>query len=227
MQTWMIAFLTLFVGFLFGLVVFPYLRAYSAKRGENLATHDNIDKLVKQVEAVTEATKAIETRISNEVWDRQRRWELKRDVLLDGIKRIATLDDALSSYKSFMGLDTVRTSQGPELDLHWSQRKLEVKQEWGKATTNFDETRYYVGTICSRELKQVLDDLGIFAHLFGAELTRGNIPAEPQGQTEFFTRKINARAAIRKELGIEPLITSQSSESSAAPNLARLISEAK
>jgi hypothetical protein len=227
MQPWMIALLTLFVGFFLGLVVFPYLRAYSAKRGENLATHDDIDKLVKQIEAVTEATKAIETRISNEVWDRQKQWELKRDVLLEAIKRIAALDDALSSYKSFMGLDTVRTPEGPELDLHWSQRKLKVKQEWGKANTNFDETRYYVGIICSTELKQVLDDLGIFAHLFGAELARGNIPAEPQGQTEFFTRVIKARAAIRKELGIQPLVTSQSSGSSAAPSPVPPTPEAK
>jgi hypothetical protein len=31
---------------------------------------------VDQVEAVTTATKQIEARISNEVWDRQKRWEM-------------------------------------------------------------------------------------------------------------------------------------------------------
>jgi predicted alpha/beta-fold hydrolase len=53
-----------------------YLGAYFKKKGENLATHEDIDKLVEQVGAVTKTTKEIEAKISDEVWDRQRKREL-------------------------------------------------------------------------------------------------------------------------------------------------------
>ncbi len=50
-----------------------YLGAYLKKKGENLATHGDIDKLVKQVSAVTAATKQIEARIdrASRVHERQ------------------------------------------------------------------------------------------------------------------------------------------------------------
>jgi len=54
-----------------------YLGSYLKKKGENLATHEDIDKLVNQVSAVTVATKQIEARISNQTWQRERRAELQ------------------------------------------------------------------------------------------------------------------------------------------------------
>jgi hypothetical protein len=47
-----------------------FMAAYLKKKGENLATHEDITKLVDQVRAVTTATKEIEAKISTEVWDR-------------------------------------------------------------------------------------------------------------------------------------------------------------
>ncbi len=41
-----------------------YFGAYLKKKGENLATHEDIDKLVQQVSAITAATKHIEARIT-------------------------------------------------------------------------------------------------------------------------------------------------------------------
>jgi hypothetical protein len=54
-----------------------YLAGYLKKKGENLATHEDIAKLVEQVSAVTKATKHIEARISNETWRRERRSDLQ------------------------------------------------------------------------------------------------------------------------------------------------------
>jgi hypothetical protein len=54
-----------------------YLGAYLRKKGENLATHEDIDKLVSQVTAVTTAAKRIESAISTEVWRRERKAELQ------------------------------------------------------------------------------------------------------------------------------------------------------
>lgn len=51
-----------------------------------------------QVKATTEATKAIEARISDQFWNRQRHWEMKRDSLLEALAALWRLDDALISF---------------------------------------------------------------------------------------------------------------------------------
>lgn len=54
-----------------------FLAGYLKRKGENLATHEDIDKLVDQVAAVTTTAKEIEARISNEAWRRERRSDLQ------------------------------------------------------------------------------------------------------------------------------------------------------
>ena len=79
MQTALIIILWV-LSLILALFIGGFWKSYMAKKGENLATHEDIDKLVEQVSAVTKATKDIEAKISSEVWDRQRRWDLKRAV---------------------------------------------------------------------------------------------------------------------------------------------------
>src|SRR2546425_12333594 len=80
---------------LLGSGIGSFLGAYLKRKGENLATHEDVDKLVKQVAAVTQTTKEIEAKISNEVWDRQRQWEMKKEVLFAAAKQISAMEDAL------------------------------------------------------------------------------------------------------------------------------------
>jgi hypothetical protein len=54
-----------------------YLSGYLKKKGENLATHEDVERLLHQVSAVTKTTKEIEARISNETWRRERRSDLQ------------------------------------------------------------------------------------------------------------------------------------------------------
>src|SRR5262249_24189492 len=75
----------------------PYLSGYASKKGENLATHEDIDKLVDQVKATTDATKKLEAEISSGVWNKQKRWEMKREALFDAARRISEIDDAMLS----------------------------------------------------------------------------------------------------------------------------------
>lgn len=72
-----------------------YMRGYMTEKGKNLATHEDIDKLVEQVKAVTQTTKEIEAKISDQVWDRQRRWELKRDLVLKISDQLSIAKEAL------------------------------------------------------------------------------------------------------------------------------------
>jgi methionine salvage enolase-phosphatase E1 len=83
------------VSFVLGCVVMyvikPLLGSYSAKKGENLATKEDIAELTKIAEG-------IRAKISDDVWDRQRQWELRRDVVLDSVRALADLDGAVGEF---------------------------------------------------------------------------------------------------------------------------------
>lgn len=82
-----------------------YLGAYWREKGKNLATHQDIDKLVDQVAAVTQATKEIEAKISSEMWDRQKRWELKTQAVFEAMKRVMALKDAVAKMQGVYNTD--------------------------------------------------------------------------------------------------------------------------
>src|SRR5258708_37592579 len=83
-----------------------YLGAYLKKKGENLATHEDIDKILDHVRAVTITTKEIEAKISSDVWDHQKRWEAKRDALFEAVKKLSALEDALNNLHGICSADT-------------------------------------------------------------------------------------------------------------------------
>lgn len=69
----------------------------------------------------------------------------KWDILLEGIKWIAALEEALNSYKSFVDLDSKRLPQGAELDTHWAWTGI-LADRWfrkflrTKRNTNMDRS---------------------------------------------------------------------------------------
>jgi hypothetical protein len=124
------------VGLLIG-----FLAGYLRKKGENLATHEDIDKLVGQVKVVTQATKEIEAKISSDVWDRQKRWEMKREVLFSAVTRITDADDALLSFASAF-------AQRQALDnVALSEARTKSSGRWLDAWAKFDEIRLPSGSI--------------------------------------------------------------------------------
>ena len=101
-----------------------YLVGYLRKKGENLATHEDVDKLVEQVSAVTTATKEIESKISGDLWNAQKRWEMKREVMFEAAKRIVEVDNAL------LGLDApLRSVENVDSPV-WEQARFEKMQAW-------------------------------------------------------------------------------------------------
>ena len=75
------------ISVLLALFVGGFLKSYVSRKGENLATHEDIQKLVDQVRAVTATTEEIKATVSNE----QREWQLKKELLRELTGQIATL----------------------------------------------------------------------------------------------------------------------------------------
>ena len=101
-----------------------FFGSYAKKKGENLATHEDIDKLVVQMTATTEATKAIEARIDDQVWDRQRQWELRKETIIEVVKTIGKAEFAIkhaivslgNMVSGSNGISADRSTFGKDLD---------------------------------------------------------------------------------------------------------------
>jgi hypothetical protein len=183
-------------------VLVGYLAGYSKRKGENLAMHEDIDKLVDQVAAVTTTTKEIEAKITSDMWDRQKRWELRREVLFEATRRVAELDDALLSCDTILQLE--RKGQ-KEDELGWAETKNKKIMRCSKALTAFDETRLFVGIVCGGETKDAFEDLGRLAGAVAGGILRKDSEIYQKSQAELTKKLFLVRTAIRKELGIAPL----------------------
>jgi len=65
-----------------------FFGAYFRKKGENLATKEDIAE-------ITRATKDIEHKISNEFWVRQRNWDIKRDAAMELVKEAGSFQESV------------------------------------------------------------------------------------------------------------------------------------
>ena len=176
-----------------------YFGAYFSKKGENRAIHEDIDKLVDQVRAVTQTTKEIEAKISNEVWDRQKQWELKREVLFEATKRLAELNDGL------LALDTlyqVQKKENKHDDPSWVVIRHNGVMEWKRVAKNFEETLQLVHVACTIQTIRVFAEVSRKTTAIAADITSKNdTEIYKASLTEIERLRAAARMAIRKELG--------------------------
>jgi len=173
-----------------------YFGSYLKKKGENLATHEDIDKLVEQVRAVTTTTKEIEAKISNEVWDRQKKWEVKKEVLFEATRRLSELDDALLSLHSVIQQEQAKEIDGAVV----SEAKYERTLRWRKASAAFDETRLLISIVCGNETAEAFDAVGTLATVIAAKITQGDWNFYSNSQKTLAKLLLGAGQAVRKEL---------------------------
>jgi hypothetical protein len=176
-----------------------YFGGYLKKKGENLATHEDINKLVDQVRAVTQTTKEIEAKISDEVWAGQKRWELKREVLFEATRALAGIEDALISLHSLTKVEK------KENDITWVTARHDKTLKWTKAYSVFEEASLLVMVVCNREAGQAFLNYGGF--MVGVALPIANDNSSEmykKMQGEHNKKHLELQHVIRKELGIDP-----------------------
>ena len=105
--------------------------AYAGERAKLLAQFHNLDKLVEQTAKITETTKLIESRVSYDLWDRQMRWNFKRDIY---IRLMEALGEALDVEGHSKLLEQIRRRGPQDPVLFASERdKLLLRQQEVKA----------------------------------------------------------------------------------------------
>jgi len=177
-----------------------FLGAYLKKKGENLATHEDINKLVAQVSAVTTATKEIESKITSEVWDRQKRWEMKREVLFETTKRVAV---ARSALLHLCGVYTTEKASKETGRPERPEKRLEVGAKWNEASNELDEATSLVALTCGQEVQKALHAFALFTGELAEEITQGRPEAFTTSAKELVSKADAIRIAMREEIGIE------------------------
>jgi len=174
-----------------------FLGAYLKKKGENLATHEDVDKLVEQMKAITQATKTIESNISDRSWDRQRHWELKRDAVFAVMQALGKADEALHSV-SVVILEE-RKAKDPD---QFHEARVEAWEKFYEAIEDFDQKRALALIVCGKLMNDTLTSLKEELRSRGLKLGEGEIDSYEDCKPNLAPIFARAFASARHELGI-------------------------
>ena len=191
MEIYVIAPIISFVGGGLG----AYLGAYLKKKGENLATREDIDDLVDQVKAVTKATKEIEAKISDEVWGRQRVWEMKRDTLFTLMKAESVAVNVLLSLDAAWEV----TKTQPPGEFAALQTKNTALLAWQAASVDFDSARAQSLIVCGPNVEKQINAITDRLRWAANAITKGQIKFREYDK-QLFQERQALLDAIRKEL---------------------------
>src|SRR5260370_10809387 len=180
-----------------GSFVGSFIGSYLKKKGENLATHEDISKLVEQVRAVTQATKEIEAKILSAVWDRQKRWELKRDVLFEATRRLGAVEDALMSLNTAYQVTRAREKAGEPVFL---EAKAQAGARWMGESSKFEETILLIGMVCGKDLKETCTSFRLRFRRIASEILQGDPEIYFNSLLELMKKSNAITTAMRKEL---------------------------
>jgi hypothetical protein len=154
------------------------------------------------LEDITKASKEIEGKITSELWARQRFWELKRDVLFEATRRVGEIEELLNTLNSILQIELKEPKEG---NLAWMEMKIGNNKKWSKASAHFGETKQFVAVTCGRETKEAFDSYGNLADELATAINKRTANAYEKYFPELTVKHLAVRAAVRSELGAEPL----------------------
>jgi len=177
-----------------------FVVSYMKEKGKNLATKEDVQDVVSQMSAVTEATKRIEAEISDKVWDRQKRWELRRDVAFETAKASGVAKDALTKMHAVYMTEKQAAAQGkPERP----EKKAEVYANVNNAADALEAAIMLAGISCGREMTKALYEFDLFVREMAVEIAAGKPELFLERKEEFVERHHRVASTIRAEVGLE------------------------
>jgi hypothetical protein len=195
---------------LFGL----YLKSYFNKKGENLATKKDFTELKAQTAELRQTTKEIEAKIDDQVWNRQRQWEMKRDILFDATKRLSDVDGKILSLHTFWQHKTEGQIESLESEVNVQNKYV---TEWQESMRSFEEIEALTQVTCSVETMRAFTQLGNLLRSTAAKIVKGDMDTYASSKVERNKQFGLAKVAIRRELGIAISVMPLSNGSSATP----------
>jgi hypothetical protein len=176
-----------------------FLKPYLGKRGD-LASHEDMDKVLDEVRAVAATAKQLEAKISGDVWDRQKRWELKRDVLFDAVKKSAAVHQALMKANAVCQTDKAAMARGEPGRVG---EHIKASDSLLEATAELDDTYLLVSLVSGGEARKALGEFISLARDVGMKLTDRQPDAFQESRSDVSRKLAAVTAAVRKELEID------------------------
>jgi hypothetical protein len=139
------------------MILTAFFGGYGKKKGENLATKEDLNNLVDQVKAVTQATKEIEAKIADQSSSRHRLLEMRREVAFELINMLGDLEEilieALYQAQALEKIELIQPQHTEKLDELYARYKQLLRrmvQLKGQVALVFDDP--------ARELLQGVDN---------------------------------------------------------------------
>lgn len=198
MQTVLIALALLLNVVLIGVGI--YLSSYLKKKAQDLATREEFKELEKQTAAITRTTAQIESDIKGSLWERQKRWELKREVLFEAGRRIAAVFEAVKNLDNVLQteLENPLLSNEP----NWAQMRVGANDKWFLAKSALDESRLFIGVTCGRKAADTVDNFTLITTTVAGKIHNKDREVFKKSVSEIFKLNDAFRDSIRYELGI-------------------------
>jgi hypothetical protein len=192
-----------------GAGVGAYLGLYFKKKGENRGIRKDLHELVTKV--VTQATKDIEAKISTEMWDRQRRWEMKRDAFFAVVRELESMERALSDLHTMYTPAMGDMAQSGPHTLYMIEQKSKALEQWTGVSARFDAARAQAVLAGGPEVLGALNAVGKTMREVAQGLLRGDSGIYSKSQKDMAAASVRVTAAIRKELGLVSTVPAKAS----------------
>jgi len=183
--------------FIVGLFGSSFLPSYMKKKGENLATKEDIQNLAAQTALLTQTTKDIEAQISDKVWNKQRQWEMKRNTLVSAVQALGRADAGL------LRLATAYTLARRDGEEAWAQKIGETKLEWNNLINIYDEKWFAAELVCNKELAAAMRAAAVEIRLTAQKMFSEKVDDYIALGKPIHEKIGKVRELVRSELGIE------------------------
>jgi len=195
---------------LVGAFVGSYLAGYLKKKGDNLATKEDFDDLKEQTRELTQATKEIEAKINTQVWNRQRQWEMKRDILIEYARTISDFEQAIMVISIKV--------EDRNKSLYQAKLFRDALAGYGTCSAKFEQDSFVVGLVVSTRTRAGLEELKKVLRDASGDIFQSEKKETYSNHHKGIVFKLeNVKELIREELGIMTATASQSDQSSAVP----------
>ena len=175
-----------------------YLTAYLKKKAQNLATREEFAELQKQTAELTRTTAQIETDIKGDLWDRQKQWELKRDVMFEAAKTASAVKDRLAEMHAICMTDKEATKKGKPTR---PDKQAEAYAAFNKAADKLGEAFMLVAIACGDDVRNKVGEFGVFARDLAVQIADGDPEKFLERMDELSTKFTDVGKAIRAEVG--------------------------
>jgi len=175
-----------------------YCGAYLKKKGENLATKEDLNDLVTQMKAVTLATKTIESEITDRSWHKQRYWEFKRDALIAALEPLSRADDiTIKLATAFAQTNNLQNPQSVQ------SYKSNAAAEWQQEMNLFDSKRRILQLVCTSETSKAFYDVSKQLRSAASKIFKAQVNGYVDVVRDIQHAIAKAFAAARAELNIQ------------------------